>query len=437
MSPQPVSRTPAGAMPRFTTLDDWLVWQEGLHGREIELGLERCRAVAERLDLCRPRYAVVSIAGTNGKGSSVAMLDAILSAAGYKVGRYTSPHLVRYNERIRIAGEAASDAAICAAFNRIDQARGEISLTYFEFGTLAALDLFEREQVDVALLEVGLGGRLDAVNILDADVALVATIDIDHVEWLGSDRESIGREKAGIFRAGRPAVCSDPLPPASLVEHAAELNTDLRLGGRDYGYDADGRGWNWWSGKQRYENLPRPNLRGEFQLQNAAGALMVLEMLAPRCPVERTAIDHGLCHLSLPGRYQEFPGPVTWILDVAHNPQSARVLAETLKVQPIAGRTHFLAGMLRDKDIGGVFSIVKDLADSWHLASLPPRRGASAAQLHEQLEALHVTAPVFLHESVEAACAAMKKQARSGDRVLVFGSFLTVAGAARVLDNSD
>jgi dihydrofolate synthase/folylpolyglutamate synthase len=213
------------------------------------------------------------------------------------------------------------------------------------------------------------------------------------------------------------------------------VGADLRLSGRDYGYQAAGQTWNWWSREHRHDDLPRPNLVGDFQLQNAAGALMALEMLAARCPVERDAIDYGLRHVALPGRYQEYPGAVTWVLDVAHNPQSARVLAETLKAQPAPGRTHFLAGMLRDKDIGGVFRIVRDLADTWHLASLPPRRGASAAQLREELTALGVTAPVSLHESVEAACAAVREQARSGDRVLVFGSFLTVAGAARVLDS--
>jgi dihydrofolate synthase / folylpolyglutamate synthase len=228
-----MTSTPAlyqqGTPPRYTTLREWLSWQESLHAKEIELGLDRCRAVAERMKINQPCYATISVAGTNGKGSSVAMLDSILRAQGYKVGRYTSPHLIRYNERIRVAGEIVDDATICAAFDRIDRARGDISLTYFEFGTLAALDIFARAVVDVAILEVGMGGRLDAVNLIDADVALVATIDIDHVDYLGTDRESIGREKAGIFRAMRPAVCSDPNPPQSLRRHAAELGTTLSV----------------------------------------------------------------------------------------------------------------------------------------------------------------------------------------------------------------
>lgn len=438
MTIQPAPKVPDAATPRFGRLQDWLLWQESLHVREIELGLDRVRAVAERMGLGRTPYATVSVAGTNGKGSSVAMLDAILSAAGYRVGRYTSPHLVRYNERIRLAGEPAPDAQICEAFERIDRARRDISLTYFEFGTLAALDIFARSDIDVAVLEVGMGGRLDAVNLVDADVALVATVDIDHVEWLGPDREAIGREKAGIFRAQRPAICSDPQPPASLCQHAEQLGARLHRLGRDYGYQAAGQIWAWWSHAQRCEGLPRPKLIGDFQYQNAAGVLMAIEALAPRCPVPRSAIERGLREVTLAGRFQVFSGEVTWILDVAHNPQSAHVLAETLRAHPASGRTHFLVGMLRDKDIGGVFREVRGVADAWHLASLATaRRGASAEQLAEHLRGIGVAAPVRLHENVEAGFRALRAEASAGERVLVFGSFLTVAAVEMLIEEPE
>jgi dihydrofolate synthase/folylpolyglutamate synthase len=322
------------------------------------------------------------------------------------------------------------------SFDRVDRARGDISLTYFEFGTLAALDIFANSNIDVAILEVGMGGRLDAVNLIDADVALVATIDIDHVEFLGADRESIGREKAGIFRALRPAVCSDPQPPQSLRDHAAHLGTHLAVLGEEYGYEIGEKSWTWWSRSRRYAALPPPHLHGAFQYQNAAGVLRVLEALEPCCPVSRADIDGGLRGVQLAGRYQVFPGAVTWILDVAHNPQSARVLADILREEsPAAGRTHFLVGMLKDKDIGGVFAVLRDLADDWHLVTLTARRGASAAALSEQLLVQDVRVPLQTYDTIPAAYVAVKASAKPGDRVLVFGSFLTVAGIAAILGN--
>ncbi|MCG3200312.1 MAG: Dihydrofolate synthase/folylpolyglutamate synthase [Gammaproteobacteria bacterium] len=429
--------SPIGTSPRFTTLREWLSWQESLHAKEIELGLDRCRAVAERMQVLQPRYATVSVAGTNGKGSSVAMLDSILGAAGYRVGRYTSPHLIRYNERIRVAGEIVDDATICAAFDRIDRARGEISLTYFEFGTLAALDIFMRAGIDVAILEVGMGGRLDAVNLVDADVALIAAIDIDHVDFLGSDRESIGREKAGIMRARRPAVCSDPSPPNSLIEHARGLGAVLHVLGEEYGYEVGEKSWSWRGTGRVMKDLPPPHLHGAFQFQNAAGVLRVIEALAPRCPVSRHAIDTGLRNVQLAGRYQVYPGEVSWILDVAHNPQSARMLAESLRNEHRCnGRTHFLVGMLKDKDIGGVFSVLHDLADEWHLVTLAARRGATAAALSEQLPTHSGRVPMHLHDSIPEAYEAISAAVSPGDRVLVFGSFLTVAGVADILERA-
>jgi len=265
---------------RFNTLQEWLAWQEGLHFTSIELGLDRCMLVAKRMGLLHPSHAVISVAGTNGKGSSVSMLRGILNNAGYNTGSYTSPHLIRYNERICINGEEVSDELLCASFERIDRARGDVSLTYFEFGTLAAFDIFQRAGVDIAVLEVGLGGRLDAVNCLDADAALITTIDLDHQNWLGPDRESIGREKAGIMRSTAPAVCSDPNPPATILEHAAQLGTSLYMPGRDYEHHVTGNSWVWQSGKIHLGNLPQPSLYNPEQMANAAGVLMTLTLLS-------------------------------------------------------------------------------------------------------------------------------------------------------------
>jgi dihydrofolate synthase/folylpolyglutamate synthase len=320
---------------RFATLDDWLGWQETLHPKAIDLRLERVRTVLQRLQPEPPAYTVITVGGTNGKGSCVAMLDSILRAAGYPVGAYSSPHLLRYNERIRINGVEADDAAICRAFARIDAVRSEISLTYFEFGTLAALELFREAGVDVAVLEVGLGGRLDAVNVLDADAALVVSIGIDHVDWLGADRDSIGYEKAGIYRAGRPAICADPDPPLRLVEYAASIHARLLCVNRDYQFARTDATWRWQSGDWRFDALPLPALAGNHQLGNAAAALMTLISLQDRLPVSPEAIPTGLINAKLPGRFQIIPGPVEWILDVAHNPHAAAALADQLRGRPV------------------------------------------------------------------------------------------------------
>ena len=417
---------------RFQTLDDWLHWQESLHPSEIELGLERVRAVLERMGLADPGFTVVTVAGTNGKGSSVAMLESILNAAGYRVGSYTSPHLLRYNERIRIQGEPVSDAELCDSFARIDAARGDISLTYFEFGTLAAIDCLRRRAVEIAVLEVGLGGRLDAVNVLDADVALITPVAVDHVAWLGEDREAIGREKAGILRAGRPAVVSDPEPPRSLLEHARELGAPLALAGRDYDFAAQGGQWRWVAGERRREALPLPALRGGFQLANAAGVLMVLAQLAERFPVDQRAVRAGLLSVNLPGRFQVLPGRPLQVLDVAHNPHSARALAQTLARQPCAGRTRAVLGMLEDKDIVATLACLREVIDHWYLADLDVARGAPAERLREALasvlgEEAAVQARCFA--DVPAARAVALQEAAGDDRLLICGSFHTVAAA--------
>jgi dihydrofolate synthase/folylpolyglutamate synthase len=433
MSLDPAVRKLAPIAPRFDTLADWLAWQEALHVREIDLGLERCRSVAQRMGLENPAYPVISVAGTNGKGSSVAGLTAILRAAGYRVGTYSSPHLLRYNERVRIDGQEASDEALCEAFSAIDQARGDISLTYFEFGTLAAFKLFSEAELDIAVLEVGLGGRLDAVNLLDADVALVTAIGIDHEEWLGSDRETIAREKAGILRAGKPAVCSDPEAPQSLVATATAIGAPLLRLGQDFNYRIDGDTWTWLGPERYYEGLPHPGLHGAYQFQNAAGVLMALDLLHDRYPVSFAAIASGLSDLNLPGRFQVLEGPVNWILDVAHNPHAAVRLADTLSRWPCAGRTIGLLGMLRDKDVGGVLKELAPVVDVWHFASVLGRRGGTSEQLLDAWQALGYTKPVTCHASVSAAYEAVRLEAQAGDRIVAMGSFLTVGEVSRLL----
>ncbi len=407
---------------RFHTLDDWLRWQESLHPSEIELGLDRVRTVLTRLGLECPDFTVVTVAGTNGKGSSVAMLESILHAAGYHVGTFTSPHLLRYNERIRIGGEPVTDAALCAAFARIDSARGDVSLTYFEFGTLAAIDCLQQRGVEIAVLEVGLGGRLDAVNVLDADVALITPVDVDHVAWLGSDRETIGVEKAGVMRTGRPVVVSDPQPPQSVLQHADELGAPLALAGRDYRYEVQDVQWRWVAGGQSRNALPLPALRGDVQLANAAGVLMVLAWLGERFPVSQQAVRSGLLAVRLPGRFQVLPGRPMQILDVAHNPHSARALAQTLAGQPCSGRTLAVLGMLDDKDITATVASLRTVVDDWYLASQDAPRGASAIRLREALDGVGQC-----FDNVTAARAAALAAADENDRVVIFGSFYTVA----------
>ncbi|MGE0082737.1 MAG: bifunctional tetrahydrofolate synthase/dihydrofolate synthase [Thiohalomonadaceae bacterium] len=416
---------------RYRTLAEWLAWQETLHPKAIDLGLERVGEVLGRMGLGRPSHAVVTVAGTNGKGSSVAMLDAILRAAGYRVGTYTSPHLLRYNERVRIDGREVSDEALCAAFDRVDRARGDISLSYFEFGTLAALDLLERAELDAAVLEVGMGGRLDAVNLIDADVALITTIDVDHAEWLGPDRESIAREKAGIFRPHRPAVCSDPNPPQALFTEAERLGTPLFILGRDFDYGVEGQQW-WWRGTlQRREGLPLPALRGVSQPQNAAGVLMVLEQLTARLPVYQQDVRAGLLSVQLPGRFQVLPGAVPRILDVGHNPHAAAELARNLAAWPCSGKTRLVIAILGDKDAAGVVRELAPQVGAWYVAGLEGARGAGPERLAAILQEAGL-GPVQCFARVEDACRRADEEAQPGDRVVVFGSFHTVAAALSV-----
>ena len=404
---------------RFATLQQWLGWQQSLHPRAIDLGLERLEHVMRALKMGPPRYTVITVGGTNGKGSCVAYLEAILRAQGYRVGTYTSPHLMRYNERIRVDGIDVEDANLCRAFARIDAARGDISLTYFEFGTLAAFAIFAEADINVAVLEVGLGGRLDAVNVLDADAAVVTTVDIDHVEWLGPDRNSIGYEKAGIYRPGRPAICADPEPPESLLNYAKAIAAKLYLVGKDYGFEIAAQGWNWWHNTHRLEALPLPAMFGDHQRANAAAALMVLTTLSERLPVSTESIRRGFASAYLPARFQVIDGPVEWILDVTHNPQGVSILAACLKTRLCRGRTYAVLGMLSDKDAVAVARILDDIVDYWYAATLVGSRGRSGQQLAATLQDAGVGGKVSYFDSVADACRTAKQKSAECHSVII------------------
>lgn len=422
------------SLPR--TLAAWLAFIETLHPKSIAMGLDRVGAVAQRMAIgidC----PVITVAGTNGKGSTCAIVEAIYRHAGFRTGLYTSPHLLRFNERVRIAGDEASDAALAGAFAAVEAARkpaathiGATPLTYFEFSTLAALRLFSQARLDVLVLEVGLGGRLDAVNVVDADVAVVTTIDIDHVEYLGATRDAIGREKAGIFRAGRPALCADPDPPQSLIDHAAAIGAPLWRIGVDYRYAAEGAQWRYEGPRCRRYGLPFPALRGAYQLGNAATALATLDALRERLPVAAGAVREGLVHVALPGRLQVLPGRPTIVLDVAHNPQAARALADALSTMGYFPRTFAVFGMLADKDIDAVAQALAPRIDAWYVAPLPGPRGAPAAHLIRALAAAGVReSAIRAFDDIAHAFDAARSAADETDRIAAFGSFLTVAAA--------
>ena len=419
---------------RFRSIDKWLHWQESLHFTAIELGLERCRRVANNMGLLNPSYNVISVAGTNGKGSSIIMLDRILRNAGYKIGRYTSPHLLRYNERICINGNEATDTELCESFDRIDRARGDISLTYFEFGTLAALDLFRQHSVQLAILEVGLGGRLDAVNILDADISLITSIDIDHQEWLGNNRESIGREKAGIFRNLAPAICSEPNPPQSLLDCSEALGTPISILGSDYQFNLINDTWSWSTKDTRIERLPRPMKYCDFQIQNASGVLMLLAKIQDEYPVSTENIKQGLSSFRLEGRFQIIPGAIPKILDVAHNRESIKALVNSLKVIPCYGKTHIILGMLKDKDHQRVIKELIEITDTWHFVSISQDRGIEAKILTSELKALGRIENVSEYSNVGEALDKIHKLSMPDDRIIITGSFYTVGAAIRYLN---
>lgn len=417
----------------MTDLDAWLLRLESRNTEAIQLGLERVGEVFERLDTTLGG-TVITVAGTNGKGSVCAMLEAILLASGYSVGLYTSPHLLRYTERVRLNGQEVGEHTLVAAFEAVESARGETPLTYFEHGTLAAWKVFCDAAPEVVILEVGLGGRLDAVNIIDADCAIVTSVAMDHMAYLGDTRDKIGFEKAGVFRAGRPAICGDPMPPESLLAHAEAIGAQLWISGRDFGFGGDRQQWGYW----RYEapgsagglikrgGLAYPALRGANQLLNAASALTALELLRDRIPVSMQAVRQGLMLVELPGRFQVLPGRPTVVLDVAHNPQAAGVLAENLSNMGFYPETWCVVGMLADKDVEQIAALLSGRIDHWYAASLDGPRGLDCAELAARLRAAGVNAEACFDSPAQAFDAA-RKAADESDRILVFGSFLTVA----------
>ena len=421
------------ATPRFArkmNLYDWLTYLESLHPKTIALGLERVAQVKQRLNL-NPDFPIITVGGTNGKGSVCAMLESMLHAAGYRVGCYTSPHLLDYNERVRIAKKQASDAELCASFEKIEQVRGDTSLTYFEFGTLAAMQCFIEHKVDVAILEVGLGGRLDAVNVFDNDCAVVTNVDIDHTDYLGDTREKIAYEKAGIFRAGRVAICADVDIPQAITDHAEKIGAQLWRIGREFGFTSHQGQWDYRSTIGTRNSLPYPALRGAFQLHNASAALAALDILRVALPVNMEAVRRGLVEVSLPGRFQVVPGKPALILDVAHNPHAARSLAQNLASLPPCPRTYAVFAMLKDKDMAGVARALKEQVDIWLVAGIAAPRGASAAELAQVLHAEGVKGKILTFATATEALQHACNEASENDRIAAFGSFYTVAEVMR------
>jgi dihydrofolate synthase / folylpolyglutamate synthase len=420
--------------PLPTTLPAWLARCERLHPKEIDLTLDRVRCVAERLALVFDA-AVVAVAGTNGKGSTCAMLEAIGLQAGYRVGLYSKPHLVHFEERCRINGQQVSAAELLPHFEAVERARGDVNLTYFEFTTLVIARLLSMTPLDLVILEVGLGGRLDAVNAIDADCAVITSIDIDHTEYLGSTREAIGFEKAGIMCAGKPVIVSDPVPPQSVIDHAQAIGADLWRFGLDFNYAGDKLQWNWAGRSKRFNAMAYPALRGANQLLNASGALAVFEALRERLPITAQAARNGLALVELPGRFQIVAGQPTLVLDVAHNPHAVATLIQNLDQMAYYPRTHAVFGAMRDKDIEAMLTRLAPVVDHWHFTDLPTARAASAQELAKRHAALHLKGPgpvtVACHADPRAALAAALGHADPADRIVVLGSFQTVGGVLK------
>ena len=425
-----------------TTLPDWLALLETRHSEtQINMGLDRVQAVKARMQLAFT-CPVIMVAGTNGKGSTCAMLESVLLRAGYKVGLYIKPHFLDFNERARVLGEMASDEQLVASFNFVESVRGDTPLTYFEFTTLAILHLLSQAKLDVAILEVGLGGRLDAVNVIDADVAIVTSVDIDHTDYLGDTREAIGFEKAGIFRPGKAAICSDPVPPQSLIDHAEAIGADLWLMGRDFNYSGDKTQWNYGGREQRRNSLAYPSLRGANQILNATAVLAALEVLKLKLPVGAQEVRTGLVTVELPGRFQVLPGRPSVILDVAHNPHAASALNQNLGNMGFHPYTYAVFGSMHDKDIDGVLAAMSEHVDHWCLAGLPSPRAATASELAAKVQIMLEDKPdssehtVSIFDDPAQAFANAMSRAGENDRIVVFGSFLTVAGVMKARKSS-
>jgi dihydrofolate synthase/folylpolyglutamate synthase len=423
-----------GSSATPSTLDDWLAHCQRLHPTEIDMTLERSLRVKRALGL-KFDVPVIAVAGTNGKGSTCAMLEAIALQAGYRVGLYSKPHLVHFEERCRINGQMVAAAELLPHFEAVERARGDVSLTYFEFTTLAIARLLSQAPLDLVILEVGMGGRLDTVNAFDADCAIITSIDVDHAEFLGTNREAIGLEKAAIVRTGKPVIMSDPMPPRSVIEHAARVGADLWQFGRDFNYSGDKLQWRWAGRAKRFNAIAYPALRGANQLLNASGALAAFEALRVPLPITAQAVRNGFALVDLPGRFQVVAGQPTLVLDVAHNPHAVAALAQNLDQMGFFPRTHAVFGAMRDKDIAAILTRMAPLVDHWHFTDLPVPRAAGAAELAACLAQLGVKGPgpvsMACHSDPLQALGSALNGAGSTDRIVVFGSFHTVGGVLK------
>ncbi len=418
-------------MTRPKTLEEWLSHCERLHPVGVDMSLTRVNALKQRLGLSFS-VPVITVAGTNGKGSTCAMLEAIALQAGYRVGLYSKPHFVHFEERCRVNGVMVSASDLTTHFAAVEQAREDLTLTYFEFTTLVIMLFLSKAEVDVVILEVGLGGRLDAVNVIDTDCAVITSIDLDHTDYLGPDREAIGREKAAIMRADKPVVVSDPMPPQSLIDHALTLGADLWRIGVDFNHAGDKQQWAWRGRHKRFNALAYPALRGANQLLNASGVLAVFDALSERLPITAQAVRTGLAMVSLPGRFQIVPGQPTLVLDVAHNPHAVATLVQNLDNMGFHPQTHAVFGAMHDKDIAAILKAMAPLVDHWHFCDLPATRAATAEQLKNLLERspLRASGAVTMrcHRDPQMALEQALSQANPADRIVVFGSFYTVGG---------
>ena len=413
-------------------LSEWIRYIESIHSSSIDLTLERIKIVCKRLNL-DISCPIITVGGTNGKGSTCTILESIYREAGYKVGCYTSPHFLYFNERIKIQSVAVSDKLICDAFSKIESVREGISLTYFEYGTIAAMIIFFDADIDLAILEVGLGGRLDAVNIFDADCAIVTTIDLDHMDYLGHTREAIGYEKAGIYRANKTAICGDFNPPQSLIKFCESIDTKLKLIGKDFGYKVHHDSFDFFIESSFAINLPLPSLQGDFQIANTTSALMAVKSMEDKLPLTETSIQKGILLALLPGRFQEIQKNPSLILDVAHNPQAAKSLSYNLKAYPIPGKTIAVFSILKDKDIFGVVrELSADIFD-WYISEIKNERGASIETISNTIKKINSSANIVSFKNIQEAYQFALKTATRNDRIVVFGSFYTVADIMKLI----
>ena len=413
-------------------LTDWLGYIESIHPSTIDLTLERIKIVIERLNL-DISFPILTVGGTNGKGSTCSILESIYREAGYKVACYTSPHFLNFNERIKIQTLAVSDEVICEAFSRIESAREGVTLTYFEYGTIAAMIIFSEAHVDVAILEVGLGGRLDAVNVFDADCAIVTTVDLDHMDYLGHTREAIGFEKAGIYRTEKTSICGDFDPPQSLIKHAELIHADLKIIGKDFGYEAHHDSFDFLIDSTFVMNLPLPKLQGDFQLANATNALMAVKAMEDKLPLTEISIQKGITLTLLPGRFQEVKKMPSLILDVAHNPQAARSLSHNLKTHVVLGKTIAVFSILKDKDIFGVINELNLDIDDWFIAEIQNERAASIETISNTIQKINPSAHIEAFRNIQEAYQFASKEVTRNDRIIVFGSFFTVADIMKII----